>query len=334
MNKRSPLNLRRLLRIDPRKMVKTVATALLASTRLSGLALSSPERGDHLRAYLRERAVREGDRVWWGYEFPVQTRWAYYETACPNAVVTSFAVQALLASDVRAEDESLFHGAARQLLAMCEPTNEGTVIRYVPGSVEVIHNASAMAAATLAGIGERLGERVYVERALDVGRTVMRAQKEAGGWPYGESPNLAWEDAFHTAYTLLGLHRLKSAGLDAADVLHRGTGYLIDAFATDAGELRFYAGRKPFPEAHNIGTCVQAFVDLAEYDPRSAPIAQHVCRWGIDHLWIEEKQRFAYRSFAGRKVTLDYPRWSDGHMLLGLATLARHLRDTSGVSDE
>src|SRR6185312_1631897 len=42
------------------------------------------------------RALERPSGLAWGYEFDVQTRWAYYQRGEPNAIVTSFAANALL----------------------------------------------------------------------------------------------------------------------------------------------------------------------------------------------------------------------------------------------
>src|SRR5579859_7794461 len=93
--KRSPLNLRPVLGVP--SIQHTKALALLASAYAQ---LAQPELAVRLADLLLEKAVRVGAGLGWGYDFDVQTRWGYYRSGEPNAVVSAFAIQAL--ADVEA----------------------------------------------------------------------------------------------------------------------------------------------------------------------------------------------------------------------------------------
>jgi hypothetical protein len=321
LHRRSPLNIRALTGVRARVMVKTAAVSVLAAARSTFVEELVGHDVPRLTSLLRERAGSEGPRSWWGYEFPVQTRWAYYEAGAPNSVVTSFVAQALLQSQGSdGNDDELLRRAGYGLVGMADESPGGPYFRYVPGSASQIYNASSLAASALARIGERFSEPEWVDLAVRVGKTIVAAQSPEGGWPYGTTHALRWEDGFHTAYVLLGLNQLREMGLESAEgALARGTRSFIDRFVTPTGSVRYYAGGRVIPEAHNVGTCLLALVDLREFDHRAEMAADGVARWGISQLWLPEHGRFATRKGRVFRNAIPYPRWSDGHMLLGLA---------------
>jgi hypothetical protein len=95
--KRSPVNLRPLLRIAPQQEPKAVALFLTAYLKLAQHGEpASRSRATHLAQRLLELRSTER-RYWcWGYSFPWQTRRELVPRFAPNLVCTSFAAHALL----------------------------------------------------------------------------------------------------------------------------------------------------------------------------------------------------------------------------------------------
>src|SRR6266511_1719625 len=143
--RRSPINLRPILRIEHRRMAAATGLASTASARLA----SDPHwraRRDRLARMTIECQVRDGRyRGLWGYEFDVQTRWGSYGATDPNVVATSFAAHGCL--DARALDEDRTTWLARGLLRnlWCN-----AYFAYSPGSAVLIHNANRLGAALAA----------------------------------------------------------------------------------------------------------------------------------------------------------------------------------------
>lgn len=319
LHKRSPINFRPFLGIRKRQMSKTAALAILAAERSSSIGDLYANKVSQLREALTSSVRRKDGCAWWGYEFPVQTRWAYYGAGAPNAVVTSFVVEALLAGSEQV-DRDLLTAVGDQLEQMAASSESGTYFRYVATSDSFVFNASALAAAALGSIGAVAYREDWRDLAFQAADTIAHAQTKAGGWPYGTSPGLDWEDGFHTAYVLLSLNRLRHLGwVDATASLPRGLSYFLDAFTAPGGRLRYLAFGRPLDEAHNLGTCLRALVDLREFDPRSIDRAEEVTDWGIRRLWMPRSRRFRTRRGRFLATRISYPRWSDAHVLLGLA---------------
>ena len=147
-----PFNPRRVLRVPAKENAKALALFVSAYARLArleperrfaGLAIALAER-------LERRTLPSGDGAGWGYPFDVQTRWGYYPSTQPNAVVTSFAAHALM--DVEelappgrfspAVDAALAYARSRLLVE----EGEEAFFAYYQGSRVPIHNASLLVA--------------------------------------------------------------------------------------------------------------------------------------------------------------------------------------------
>src|SRR4051812_39109172 len=112
--KRAPVNMRPLIRMRPQRHTKALALCVSAYStlaRLPGGDRFQPLAVD-LAGQLAAKAVVDHGAIGWGYEFDVQTRWGFYSAGTPNAVVTAFAIQALLDTSTLADASSHFRELA------------------------------------------------------------------------------------------------------------------------------------------------------------------------------------------------------------------------------
>jgi hypothetical protein len=260
--RRSPLNLRPLLGIGPRRMAATTGLVATAANRLAAEPLWADLR-KRLGAWTSARQTPQGpSRGLWGYEFDVQTRWGYYRAGSPNAIATVLAGNGCL-------DAGSLHRQQRELLgaALLRCFWRGTYFAYTPTSDVLIHNANllvAALAARLATDGEpetplrdalRQAARAAVEIAL-------ARQRTDGSWPYGEGASLDWVDGYHTAYSLLALDGAITVlgNTDAQAALKRGARFYFDQLF-DGAVPRFLAGPKAGPsDVNNVATGLRAAV--------------------------------------------------------------------------
>src|SRR4051794_19449468 len=147
-----PFNPRRVLAIPAQENAKALALFVSAYARLARLqpegrfarlALALAER-------LERRALPSGEGAGWGYPFDVQTRWGFYPSTEPNAVVTSFAAHAFMDVEALAPpgrfsaavDDSLAYARSRLLVE----AGDEAFFAYYEGSRVPIHNASLLVA--------------------------------------------------------------------------------------------------------------------------------------------------------------------------------------------
>jgi hypothetical protein len=307
-----PFNARRVLGVPAKENSKALALFVSAYARLArlepearfaGLALALAER-------LERRALPSGDGKGWGYPFDVQTRWGYYPSTQPNAVVTAFAAHALM--DVeglappgrfsQAVDGALAYARSRLLVQ----EGEEAFFAYYHGSRVPIHNASLLVASMFARAESK-------EDALPALRYTLARQRPDGSWPYGEGPGLDWVDGYHTAFVLWSLgHLVESQTLTAA------LDFFLARLVDPDGAVRASPESRYPVDIHSCASSVWALSDLHERDPRALGTAGRILDWTLANMRRDDG-RFAFQRRRFFRDSVPYTRWSDGHMLLALS---------------
>lgn len=209
--KRSPLDLRGPLGIEPRPDSASLAHVLSAYARMGRAGLLAGDQGSRRAQALVERLselrVHRFPEAAWGYHFDVETRFFFYAATTPNTIATAFTGLALLEADSAFGTPGageLAEGAGEFFLRRVPQTagSEGAYFGYLPDDRTPIHNANLLACALLTALARRTG-RTDFERAARQGVAYARAhQRPDGSWPYAEDPRGGWVDGFHTGYVL------------------------------------------------------------------------------------------------------------------------------------
>lgn len=339
LRKRLPIDLAPLLGVPPFMMAKAVACFLTATARTAGAAGSpSPESHDRARALVSALLGAEGNLGdgAWGYEFDVQTRWAYYPTGTPNVIATAFVAHALLeAGSVFGESEWTAQGieAASFVSAslLVRDRASSPWIRYTPSSDALVHNASLLGASVLAQAGETADDAGMVRDALEVARTSIARQRADGRWAYGEQAGLEWADNFHTAYNLMALLAVWRATGDegVAESLRLGAEYWQASFFDSGGVPKYYDTKAAPLDIHCAATAIEAAVRLGEAGIDLLPLARSVAEWTRAHLVAPDGTTY-YRRHGSWTDRRHFVRWGDGHWAIALATLEVAERGASG----
>jgi hypothetical protein len=307
-----PVNPRRILGVPAKENAKALALFVSAYARLArlepdgrfaGLALALAER-------LERRALPSGDGAGWSYPFDVQTRWGYYPSTQPNAVVTSFAAHALmdvedLAPPARfspAVDAALAYARSRLLVE----EGEDAFFAYYHGSRVPVHNASLLVASVFARRGQ-------AAEALPALRYTLSRQRPDGSWPYGERPGLDWVDGYHTAFILwsLGL-------MGEGEALTAALDFFLAGLVDPDGAVRASPESRYPVDIHSCASSIWALSDLHERDPRALEGAGRILDWTLANMRRDDG-RFAFQKRRLFRASVPYARWSDGHMLLALS---------------
>lgn len=299
--KRLPFNVRSLIGVPRVRMMKALALFCSGLHRAPYLP-DAHRRGDDLVFELSRSAQRGA----WGYEFDVQTRWAFYPAGTPNIIVTAFVVEAL-AERGRSKDLD----GTREWLDR-EMIHPKGFIRYLPGSDALIHNANVLGARTLYRLDPG---HPAIEPALDM---TIRAQRSDGLWHYGEATKLSWVDTFHTAYVLLGMDVLRDRHPRASECLHSGTLAWLHRCFDRHKRPRYFADRNGSVDIHNLATTLYALITLSSRVPECESYVEPVTRELLRH------QRPDGAFVASRRQPA-FMRWNQGHSHLALAELSRWL---------
>ncbi len=315
-----PFNPRRVLGVPAKENSKALALFVSAYARLARLEPEShfARLALVLAERLEQRALPSGDGAGWSYPFDVQTRWGYYASTQPNAVVTSFAAHALMDVEELAPpgrfssaiDAAL--ACARSRLLVQE--GEEAFFAYYPDSRVPIHNASLLVTSVFARRGQAAD-------ALPALRYTLSRQRPDGSWPYGECSGLDWVDGYHTAFVLWSLGRA-IAGEAEADVSSAALATALDFYLARLvdpdGAVRA-SPKSRFPvDIHSCASSVWALSDLRARDPRAIETADRILGWTLANMRRDDG-RFAFQKRRLFRASVPYARWSDGHMLLALS---------------
>lgn len=289
--KRGGLPLRKAMGIRPVRMAKSMA--LFAE----GYSLLGQ---NEAAAALVGRLLASQNGGPWGYEFDVQTRWAYYKAGTPNVIATAFVVRAL------AKQGRVGEVNPKTLDWLYSLIDKRGYFHYTPASSALIHNGSLLAAETVARLGGDLEPvRTAVELTLD-------QQNENGSWYYGEDKSLAWIDNFHTVYVLESLKALQGYGIDPGEKLDLGIKYWKENLFTRDNYPKYYAGDSdPSRDVHNIATVVGALPEFMQ-ECASPAILHPAIRLLMAHQGKDGGFRNSPRS-------LPFMRWNQAHAFRALA---------------
>lgn len=337
--KRSPINVRGLLRIPKTQNPKGIA--LFLSALLKAPELCTAESGD-LVASLTETlvALRSPDiSYWcWGYSFPWQTRSIVVPRGTPNLVCTAFVAGALLdLYEQRHEPEHLrmAASAAEYVLSELYWSDGSSAAGFgypLPSVRSQVHNGNFLAAALLCRVYKHTADERFLGPALRAARYSASKQHSDGSWPYGEAPSQEWIDNFHTGYNLCALQAIgRDAGTGEFEscIRHGFEFYRAHFFRADGAARYFHNHTYPL-DIHCVAQSIVTLLAFKDFDPGNVRLAISVFRWAMSHMW-DDRGFFYYRVLRLGTIRTSYMRWSQAWMLLALSSL---LQKTETKRDE
>lgn len=326
--KRSPLDLRRPLRIPANHNSATIAALLSAYCRLD--VLPEAYRRQWIRwgvEQLEELRRPEYDQPCWSYHFDVETRFFRYAATTPNTIATTFAGYALLDAfelhgDRRALELAL--GAGEFLLEHTPRTEGrgGAFFGYFPGDRTPIHNASLLACGLLAELHRYDDREDFADAARAGTGYAIAHQRSDGSWPYAELPAGDWVDGHHTGYVLDALGRIAAALDDrgAARARARGLRFYTEQLIDPDGAPRFF-DRSRYPlDGQALAQAIKTFTLAAESEPGYLQKAWDVWSWGSAHMRRPDGAFLFQRRRLWTNST-PHVRWVEAPMLEALARL-------------
>ena len=332
MVKRSPWNLRPLLRVP--KGVNAKGLALFALAELARFSASRDlvhrENATEILDVLRTLAIKTAGGAAFGYNFDWQSRAFYAPKGTPTIVPTAFAARAFLESFHETGDEvdlEIPRKVCRFIVTDLQRAHETAselCFSYTPGDQSLIYNASLLAAETLAEVGAMDSNDEYLSLATKAVRYVINMQGERGQWAYGPKLRHAWIDNFHTAFILSSLARIgdhvSEIRQDGNDAIAKGFDFWINNFFTDDGAPKYFE-TQTFPiDIHSAAAAIVTLCDLKDIDNRALPLAEELAAWTVKEMWHAEGF-FAYQKKTSSTVGIPFVRWGQAWMAYAIARL-------------
>jgi hypothetical protein len=327
--KRSPINVRRLLRVPRTQNAK--AMALFLSTFLKLEKTEAADQQD-LAGVMIDRLVElrsPGASYWcWGYSFPWQTRTVIVPVATPNLVCTTFVADALLdAYEQRRDSEclSMAVSGAEYILneLYWDDGDSGCGFSYpLPGFQTQTHNANFLAAALFCRVYKHTGKEKFLGTAMRVARYSAAKQHADGSWYYGEAPAQHWIDNFHTGYNLCALQATcRDAGTtEFESCIRQGFEFYRAHFFRRDGAPKYFHNRTYPIDIHCVAQSIITLLAFRELHPDNVRRAHSVFRWAMNHMW-DDRGFFYYRVLRLGTIRTSYMRWSQAWMLRALSEL-------------
>ncbi len=324
LRKRARKDLGALLGVQPFLMAKTVGAFLAAEARSVAAGRAEADPSSVAEILLGDPTIARGRSGEWGYEFDVQTRWAYYPAHSANMIATVFVARGLLEAGLVCGEQRWrdAHDRAARYIDTALRAADGS-LHYTPDSSTLVHNANLIGAGTLAVAGVLGGDDSLTDHGLQAAVVSIHAQREDGSWPYGDEPGLAWCDNFHTAYNLDGLlsvwlcsgdHRVESA-------LAAGCEQWTTQFFSAEGAPAYFAGGGAPYDVHCAGTAIDVAARLSMHGFDTLPLARSVAAWTRANLIAPDGTTYYRRTRTGVDRR-HFVRWGDAHVEMGMASLA------------
>ena len=312
-NRLSPVNLRPLLGVPRSRNAKAAALFALA-VRARFDATGEQRYETRARALLAELSATAAPGGGWGYTFPWANRSFFAPAGTPNAVVTSFVLQAFAAWP-SPEPEPAVEMALTFLGERLRWSSDhlGVWVSYTPGDDRRVYNVNALVGVALV----RSGEPALAERGAALVNRVVAGQRSDGSWPYGTAPGDAWVDGFHTGFVLRSLR--SANGERYGDAIRLGVGYYRQRLLDRDGAARASPARRYPVDAHAWAEA------LLVAEAFQLPESTRIAAWGIRHL-LRRDGHITYQK--GRLFTnvVSYHRWANAWSYLALA---RHVHATA-----
>ena len=327
--KRSPADLRALMRVPAERNAKGIALFALAQIA-KHRRVKTKESEAAVREFISGLLAMKVDGysgACWGYNFDWQSRNFYAPRGTPTIVPTAFAARALIeaAQDLR-EARSVCEFIMNDLPRTVDTETE-VCFSYAPNTNTRIFNASLLAAEVLASVGNQTGEQELIDLAYRTARYVVNNQQPDGSWLYGTDPKQSWIDNFHTAYILFSLKRITDILIrknDFQPALERGYRYWKNTFFLADGWPKYYDHDLYPADAHAAASAIVTFLECRELDNEALSMAERVANWTIQNL-RDSRGFFYYQRRRFYTVRKPYMRWTQAWMLYALARLLEEL---------
>ncbi len=327
LNKRSIFNFRPLLGIKPGVNPKALALLVSGLVKLENL-----DDTKELIKLIKKHQSTLTSKPAWGYYFDWQSRIFFQPADTPTIVATSFVCNAMLDLFESTNEKELLSMVESSILFFVEELNifendDGICFSYSPLDRSIIYNASALGLEVIARYLSITNQNsIALKAIISKGvNFIIKNQNHDGSWFYGKKTIQHFIDHYHTAYLLESLENIDTytrEEFNLIPVIAKGLEFYISNMFTGDFAPKYYKNAVYPIESHCAGAAIKALCVLSKRHGREYyDIAVKVSDWTLNNLLDKKRNYFFYqkRKFWTNKI--NYLRWSQVWMLVGLSYL-------------
>lgn len=334
VQKRNPVNLRKLLRIKKDFNPKAMGLFLQAYSLMYRIN-PDPEikkTMQFLYRWLVDNYSRGYKGYCWGYNFDWVTPKKKIKAFMPTIVVSSIVSKGIFEYYKITKDDQ----AISVLKSTCDfiledlpitEKNEGICFSYSPVEKDCCFNASMLGAEILAKVYSLTKEHKLLEYSKKAVDFTLVYQYDDGHWDYSVDLKTGKERKqidFHQGYILESLHDFmiytNSTEEKYLKALRTGAEFYRREQFFDDGRSKWRIPIKWPVDIHNQAQGIITFSRLKRLDENYLKFAQTIALWTISNM-EDEKGFFYYQQFKFFSNKIPYMRWSQAWMLLALINL-------------
>jgi hypothetical protein len=338
VNKRSPINFRKILSVKKGINPKGYGLFLHAYTLLHSLTIIDKTETKQLSEYFFNWLINNPSSGYSGYCWGYDYYWPKKDGSdvpafTPSVVVTGFIARALLSYYLEFKNEKvkkILKSSAQFVLndVFLYKGKDGYCFSYTPLKKDLTINANLLAAEILAYsdyLNNEYKYQDYINKVIDF---TLNTQNQDGSWYYSydvKTGKPKKQIDFHQGYVIESLYRLSNIcsynkeKIDGA--IQKGLEFYYNNQFTEEGfSLWRYPKKWPI-DIHNQSQGIITFSKLNRYNKKYLPFANRIAIWTI-HNMQNKKGNFYYQKWPIITNKISYLRWNQGWMLLSLTNLS------------
>lgn len=325
--KRSPINFRKLLRVEEGYNSKGLGLFLSGYCNL--YKIDKNEKVLEKIKCLIDKIVASQTKGYsgacWGYNFDWQARAFFQPKYTPTVVATTYVAYSLLDAYEIINDENLLRIARSSCdfilsdLNRTEDQDGNICFSYSPEDNTQIFNASLLASRLLARVYSYTKEELLKDAARKSVAFCCNFQAPDGAWTYGTLPFHQWIDNFHTGFNLecIGEYEKHCNDYSFDEFKLRGFNYYVSTFFTDNGESKYY-NNSLFPiDIHAPAQLLVTLVRLNKLEDHKK-LAKRVLSWTIKNMQ-NSSGFFYYQKKRNWNSKIPYMRWAQAWMFYSMS---------------
>ncbi len=319
LNKRSPVNFRKVLGIAKNINPKALALFLLSYYERKKRGIKNF--GEDFRELIFKNIMDLQDKKYygWGYPFHWQSKSFFFPKYLSNTVVSSFVGMSLINYYKDLKMDSLRLDLERLVDFFMNSLNKyedssGICLSYSPVDNTRIINTSLLAGEFLIKFYNNIDKDSKIENFINkIFKFSIDKQNFDGSWFYGIDKRYKWIDSFHTGYVLASLNEYYkfSGDLMAKRAIQKGFYYYKKKFFLRDGIVKYYYNKVYPIDIHSISQAIITIRKLENFKEKGEEeILDSIVFWTNKNMYSEKKGYYFFQKNRFYTNKINYLRWA------------------------